>query len=145
MSITDACVRFLSNAGIMVAASAFIATVNQDVFRQLPRVPRRIGPKIRAYDNKLSVWLRSLTLIIGVVLFIVIGAFALICFTQIPQILHFFESTKIGLHLKLIKLEQWNFSECEPWILSIQVIYYGFLALILALTCFLRSFGPDNE
>jgi hypothetical protein len=129
----------------MVAASAFIATVNQDVFRQLPRIPRKLGPKIRAYDSKLSGWLRSLTLLIGWVLFFVIGVSALICITRIDQIMHFCECIGIGHYANIGRIEKWDFHECESWMLSIQVIYYSFLALILALTCLLRSFGPDNE
>lgn len=125
MSISESLIRFLSNAGIMVAASAFIATVNQDVFRQLNRRGLNgSGPRIRVYDSGLSTWIRGFTLIVGWLLFITILVFALICITQ---------------------CDTRKFAEYERPILTFQVIYYGFLALILALTCFLRISGPDND
>lgn len=123
MGISEVLVRLLSNAGIMVAASAFIATVNQDVFRQIPPKLGGLGPRIRAYDSWLSNWIRSFTVIVGIILMLMIGAFSLI---------------------SLNRVEEW-FDGIEHSILLGQIFYYGFLSLILTLTCFLRIKGPDND
>lgn len=122
--IPDIIVRIVLNAGIMVAASAFVATVNADVYRQVksPALGGN-GPHLRAYDSSLAEILRSLSVGVGLFLFVIIATFIFL----------------------LSGLSEWIFNaRIQLFILVLQIVYYLLLALVFALSCKLRAIGPTH-